>query len=33
MILEAVFSRVAREVLLIDDMAAEETLQVKCMIS
>lgn len=28
LILEAVFSRLAKEILLIDDMAAEETLQV-----
>ncbi|KAL8474248.1 hypothetical protein ACS0TY_030899 [Phlomoides rotata] len=32
MILEAVFSRVAKEVLLLDDMAAEETLQLQRLI-
>lgn len=29
-ILESVFTRLAKEILLIDDMAAEETLQVQC---
>lgn len=29
MILEVVFSRIAKEILLLDDMAAEETLQVQ----
>ena len=28
MVLESVFSRITRDILLIDDMAAEETLQV-----
>lgn len=29
-VLEAVFSRIAKDILLLDDMAAEETLQVHC---
>lgn len=29
MVLESVFSRIARDILLLDDMAAEETLQVQ----
>ncbi|KAK4492826.1 hypothetical protein RD792_000151 [Penstemon davidsonii] len=32
MILEAVFSRIAKEILLLDDMAAEETLQLQRLI-
>lgn len=28
MVLESVFSRVAKDILLLDDMAAEETLEV-----
>lgn len=28
MVLESVFSRITRDILLLDDMAAEETLQV-----
>lgn len=31
MVLEAVFSRITKDILLLDDMAAEETLQVHLM--
>lgn len=31
MVLEAVFSRITKDMLLLDDMAAEETLQVHLM--
>lgn len=31
MVLEAVFSRTTKDILLLDDMAAEETLQVRPM--
>lgn len=32
MVLEAVFSRITKDILLLDDMATEETLQVHLMI-